>query len=56
MFDDVGRMTDNPWDEYLPWRKFYLLPHAPLVLVTRIGGLDQIGGGAYLEQRADDIF
>jgi hypothetical protein len=20
MFDDVGCMTDNPWDEYLLWR------------------------------------
>ena len=55
MFDDVGGVTDNPGDEYLAFREFYVLPHAPLVFVTDIGGLDQVGTGAYLEKQADDI-
>ena len=55
MFDDVGGMTDNPRHEYLAFWKFYLLPHVPLVFVTRIGSLDQVGAGAYLEKQADDI-
>jgi len=55
MFDDVGGMTDNARDEYLALREFYLLPHAPLVFVSRISGLNQVGAGAYLEKQADDI-
>src|SRR5215467_2531902 len=55
MFDDVGGVTDNPRDEYLALRKFYLLPDAPLVFVARIGCLNQVGAGAYLEQQADNI-
>src|ERR1700751_865617 len=55
MFDNVGGMANNPWDKYLALRKFYLLPHAPFVLVAHIGGLNQISTGAYLEQQADDI-
>src|SRR5882724_6425096 len=46
MFDDVGGMTDNPRDENLAFREFYLLPHPPLVFMARVGGLDQVGAGA----------
>ena len=55
MFDDVGGMADNPRDEYLAAREFYLLPDAPLVFVSRIGGLDQVGADPYLQQQTDDI-
>src|SRR5437773_3661178 len=55
MFDDVGGMTDHARDEDLAFREFYLLPHAPLVFVTRVGGLDQVGAGAYLQKQADDL-
>jgi len=55
MFNDVGGVTDNPRDEYLAFRKLYMLPHVPLVFVTRIGGFNQIGAGAYPEKEVDDI-
>src|SRR5205823_5294241 len=55
MFYDVGGMTDNTRDEYLAWREFYPFPHAPLVFVSRIGGLDQVGARAYVQKQTDDI-
>ena len=55
MLDDVGCVTDNPGDEYLACRKLYMLPDVPLVFVTRIGGLNQIGAGAYSEKEVHDI-
>ena len=48
VLDDVGSVTDYPGNQNLSWRQLNLLPHAPLVLVTRIGGFNQIGSGADL--------
>ena len=55
MFNGIGCVTDNPRNEYLAFRKLYMLPHAPLVLVTRIGGFNQVGAGAYPEKEVHNI-
>src|ERR1700746_145324 len=55
MFDDVGSVADYPRDKDFAIGKFYTFPYAPFVLVTRIGGLNQIRPGVYLQQHADDI-
>ena len=46
----------TPGMRILPCGKFDLFPDPPLVLVARVGGLDQVGANADLQQQADDIF
>ena len=39
MFDHIGGVTDDAWNDDLALRKFGLLSHAPLVLMSHVGGV-----------------
>ena len=52
MFDHVGGVADDARDEHLARGRLHILPHLPVVLVTRIGGLGHVGTDMHLE---DDV-
>ena len=43
VFDKVGGTADDTWHQHLAWRQLRLLPHAPLMLVAHVAGLEGIG-------------
>src|SRR5262244_820541 len=42
MLHEVAGVADHAGDEDLALRQLHVLPHAPLVLVARVGGLDRV--------------
>src|SRR6516165_9875972 len=42
VFDEVGGMADDAWHQHLARRQLRLLPHAPLMLVAHVAGLEGI--------------
>ncbi len=55
VLDDVGSVADHPRHQDFPWRQLDALPDAPLVLVARVGALDEIGAGADFQDQVDDV-
>ena len=55
MLDQIGRLGDRARDEQRAFRELDALPHAPLVLVARIGGLERVGAGADLQHDVHDV-
>ena len=55
MLDHVGRVADDARNEDLSGRKLCVLPHLPLVLVTRIGPLDHVSPDFHLEDQIHDV-
>src|ERR1700687_5674377 len=53
VLDDVGRVRNQAGYEDLVFGKLYVLPHLPLVLVARIGGLEAIGADVYPQHEVD---
>ena len=46
VFDDIGGVADDTWQEQLGVGQPDLLPDLPFVLVADIAGLERIGAGA----------
>ena len=51
VFDKVGGTADDTWHQHLAWRQLRLLPHAPLMLVEHVAGLEGIGLRLHLEDQ-----
>ncbi len=47
MLDEIAAMTDDTGDEHLIFGKLDLFPHAPLVVMARVGSLDGIRPSAH---------
>ena len=55
MLDDVGVMGDDAGDQHASLGQADVLPQRPLVLVARVGLLDQVVAGGDLEYEIDDV-
>ena len=55
MLDDIGGVADDAGNEHLARRQFRALPHAPFVLVARIGAFDDEGADLHAEDEIDDV-
>ena len=55
MLDHVGGVADHAGHQHAALGQLHLLPHAPFVLVARIGALDQVGAGAHAQHQVDDV-
>ena len=55
MLHHVRAVADHTGRQHFAFGKFYILPDAPFVLVARVGRLDQVCTGAYLEDQVDDF-
>ena len=55
MFDKVGSVADDARHQHLARRQLRLLPHAPLMLVPHVAGLEGIGLRLHLEYQVDDV-
>ena len=55
VFDKVGGMADDAGHQHLARRQLCLLPHAPLMLVPHVGGLEGIGLRLHLDDQIDDV-
>jgi len=55
VFDKVGGMADDARHQHLARRQLCLLPHAPLMLVPHVAGLEGIGLRLHLEDQIDDM-
>src|SRR5512145_707116 len=55
VLDDIGCVADHSGNEYRAIRKPGFSPHAPFVLVARVGRLDQVGAGAHAQDEVDDV-
>ena len=55
VLDDVRVVGDDAGDEHLAVRQLDVLPQPPLVLVARVGLLDQVVAGAHLEDEVDHV-
>ena len=55
MLDDVGGMGDHAGQLARVRRQFGLLPHAPFVLVTRIGHFQRIAADFHAQDQIDDV-
>ena len=52
---DVCAVADDSWGQNLAVRQLDVFPDAPFVFVARIGGLDEVGAGADLENQVYDL-
>ena len=55
MLDDVCAVADDAGGQDLAFRQLDVLPDAPFVFVAGIGGFDEVGAGADLENEIDDL-
>ena len=55
VFDKVGSVADDARHQHLARRQLRLLPHAPLMLVPHVAGLEGIGLRLHLEYQVDDV-
>src|SRR3954467_3134728 len=55
MLDDVGGVTDHAGNQRRILRQLELFPQSPFMLVARIGELDRVSAGAYLQHEVGDI-
>ena len=55
VLDKVGSVAHDPRHQHLARRQLRLLPHAPLMLVPNIAGLEGIGLRLHLEDQIDDV-
>src|SRR6266576_636689 len=55
MLDNVRRMADDAGNEHFARGQFNFLPHAPLMLVARIGGFDGNRVRFHFENEVDDV-
>ena len=54
VLDDVGRMADHAGGDSLALWKAHRFPHAPLVLVPRVGAFNQVSSRAHFQDKVDD--
>ena len=55
VLDKICGMADDAWHQHLAGRQLRLLPHAPLMLVPHVAGLEGIGLRPDLEDQIDDV-
>src|SRR6266508_2393954 len=55
MFNHVGLMADDSWNEYFALGQLHVLPDHPLVLVPRVCRLDRVGLGVDAQDHVDDV-
>src|SRR5262249_41983349 len=55
VLDHVGRVTGDARDQDLPGRQLDVLPHAPLVLVANVAGLEGIGLAVHGQHDVHDV-
>src|SRR5579864_9192937 len=55
MLHDICAMADDAGGQDLAFRQLDILPDAPFVFMTWIGGLDEVRAGADLENEIDDF-
>ena len=55
MLDEMDAVRHHAGYEDLVVGQLHLLPDRPLVLVARVGGLDQVGRGADLKHQVDEV-
>ncbi len=55
MLDDVRRVTNDPWDDDLSFRKPHIFPDPPFVFVAGVGRLERVPASLDLQHQVDDV-